>query len=404
MRITVVPEQLRQVAQAFREAQSGWGEMGRRLRAQQSALDWEIRRQQAIEEQIGQAIRLAQALAEGAAERAARLEAVAARFDAADQEAYQPPARSFRRTSVPPIPQVLGVWTTGPAVRGFPATRLTSSIVPPLGGLVAFALSGTLLQPLGDLAERVWNWIHGYGWRTNAELAVTSQSPIPKGELARVIRESMDRQARKATSTARTHPLPDLNLSREQLNADPNMKNMWKQVDAPIRSEGGQRDPELYSRVIDQFDVEHSHPGRYRPSEQYPDTRCNIFAGDVMRAMGAPLPTKGEIYGKNDPMTANARDIHNALEGGWGGWRKIDVNNPDDLRLLQEHLRAGKPAVASDPGHIAAIRPNGLPERLTLQNLGELHIAQAGSHNWNDVTLDQAGYGNAFKPDFYIHE
>lgn len=420
MRITVIPEQLRQAARDFREAQSSWEEMGRRLRAQQSALDWEIRRQQAIEEQIGQAIRLAQALAEGAAERASWLEAAAARFEAADREAYQPPALSFRRASVPPIPQILGVWTTGPAVRGFPVTRLIAGIVTSLGGLGAFALSGTLLQPLGDLAERVWNWIHGYGWRTSAELAVTSQSSIPKGELARAIQRGFEKMGSRPDSNQQGRviqtlevpaapsstgvPLPDLNAAREQLKKDSNMQSMWRQVEAPIRSSPGQRYPELYNRVIDQFDVEHSHPGRYRPSEQYPDTRCNIFAGDVMRAMGAPLPTKGEIYGKNDPMTANARDIHNALEGGRGGWRKIDVNNPDDLRLLQEHLRAGKPAVASDPGHIAVIRPNGLPERLTLQSLGELHIAQAGSHNWNDVTLDQAGYGNAFKPDFYIHE
>lgn len=196
MRITVIPEQLRQVAQAFREAQSGWEAIGHRLRARQSALDWEVRRQQAIEEQIGQAIRLAQALAEGAGERASWLEAAAARFEAADREAYPSPAVSFRRASSPPIPRILGIWTTGPAPRNV-STRLIGGIVPSLGGVGAFALSGTLLQPLGDLAERVWNWVHGYGWRTNAELVASSTPSLPKGELARVIRESMDRQARK---------------------------------------------------------------------------------------------------------------------------------------------------------------------------------------------------------------
>ncbi|MGQ9718187.1 MAG: hypothetical protein ACUVR6_10965, partial [Anaerolineae bacterium] len=183
MRITVVPEQLRQVAQGFRQAQSGWEEMGYRLRAQQSALDWEIRRQQAIEEQIGQAIRLAQDLAGGAGELASWLEAAAARFEAADREAYQAPGVSFGRLSVPPIPQILGVWTGGGAARDVPITRLISG-VPLLGGLGMFALSATLLQPLGDLAERVWNWIHGYGWSTNAELAASSQPSIPKGKLA----------------------------------------------------------------------------------------------------------------------------------------------------------------------------------------------------------------------------
>lgn len=192
MRITVIPEQLRQVAQSFRQAQSGWEEMGHRLRAQQSALDWEIRRQQAIEEQIGQALYLARALAEGAGERASWLEAVAARFEAADREAYQAPGVSFGRPSVPSIPQILGVWTGGGAARDLPITRLIPG-APLLGGLGVFALSATLLQPLGDLAERVWNWIHGYGWSTNAELAASSQPSVPKGQLADTIRRGFER-------------------------------------------------------------------------------------------------------------------------------------------------------------------------------------------------------------------
>jgi hypothetical protein len=197
-------------------------------------------------------------------------------------------------------------------------------------------------------------------------------------------------------------PLPlSVEEAREKLKADPNMAHMWRQIEAPIRSAPGQRSPELYRAVIDQFDVEHSHPGRYRPSQQYPDTRCNIFAGDVMRAMGAPLPTKGELHGRNDPMTANARDIYDALRNGWGGWRRIDVRDPDGLQRLLEHLRQGKPAVASDPGHIAVLRPD---QPAQIRSPADLRIAQAGARNANDISLGEAGYGRVFKPEFFIHE
>ncbi|MGQ9601022.1 MAG: hypothetical protein ACUVWZ_16640 [Anaerolineae bacterium] len=72
---------LRGAARIFRQVQSDLEEMDHRLRTLQSALDREILRQQAIEEQIGQALDLAQALAKGAGEVASELEAVAARFE-----------------------------------------------------------------------------------------------------------------------------------------------------------------------------------------------------------------------------------------------------------------------------------------------------------------------------------
>lgn len=192
--------------------------------------------------------------------------------------------------------------------------------------------------------------------------------------------------------------------ARDTLNHDPNMTNMWKQVDAPLKNTADQRSVEDYRAVIDQFDVENSHGGRYRPDAQYPVPRCNVFTGDVLRAMDAPLPTKGEFYNRDDPMTVNAADAHTALDEERGGWHHVDLNNPADLQTLHDYLKAGKPAVASDAGHIAVIRPDNLPEHLEVNNLKDLHIAQAGGYNYNDIALGDAGYGQAFKPDFYIHE
>ena len=210
------------------------------------------------------------------------------------------------------------------------------------------------------------------------------------------------KQPQPSTEDLISNPRPDIK--------DGGMGNPWKQINAPIKNDTGQRSAQAYLDVISQFDVQNSYPGRYRPGEATSNTRCNIFAGDVMRAMGAPLPTKGDL-GKGagnskttDPMTANARDTHDWLNQQKDGWRKIDINNPADLQLLRDHLLAGKPAVASDPGHIAALRPDNIPGDLSKDSLDDLHIAQAGAHNYNDIALGQAGYGNKFNPDFYIHD
>jgi len=276
-----------------------------------------------------------------------------------------------------------------------------------LSFLASLPLLGISFRSLG---EAVWNWLHGLGWHTNAELQPSSSAPSQatnKQEEKNVTREPTtpkDAAAPAETGTATSTPSMDLSKAREALDADPNMKSMWKQVDAPIKSPVNQRSIENYSATIDQFDVEHRYVARYRPDDTNPDTRCNIFTGDVMRAMDAPLPTKGEIYHITDPMTANAKDVHTALENGWGGWRRIDTNNPTDLQILLEHLKSGKPAVASDPGHIAVIRSDGLPGSLDAGNLSDLHIAQAGGDNKNDILLGKAGYGTLFNPNIYIHE
>lgn len=215
--------------------------------------------------------------------------------------------------------------------------------------------------------------------------------------------------------------VPEVSIDFEVITPGPRpqithgMNGMYTQIDAPIKNNPGDRDPASYLAVIDQFDVESSYPARYRPNLNSSncgdtDTRCNIFAGDVMRAMGVPLPTKGELgvgHGDSlntDPMTANAKHLHNWLLGGNNGWRMIDINTPADLELLRNHLRAGKPALASDPGHIAVLRPDQLPDQLNIANLGDIRIAQAGAYNYNDIALGDAGYGEDFQPDFFIHD
>lgn len=198
---------------------------------------------------------------------------------------------------------------------------------------------------------------------------------------------------------------------------DPNMGSAWQQVTPAFTNQPGNRHLLYYLGVINQFRVASAHECRYRP---YPengcaantgssDPRCNIFAGDVMRAMGAPLPTKGELgigaagSENSDPMTATAVHLNAWLLAGNGSWARIDTASPADLARLLAHLRDGKPALASRSDHIAVIRPDQFIETLTAENLGELRIAQAGAFNSNNTTLLK-GFGSLDGVQIYIHE
>jgi uncharacterized protein YukE len=167
-------------------------------------------------------------------------------------------------------------------------------------------------------------------------------------------------------------------------------------LNAVITSTPENRDPDLYAAVIHQFGVE-GNP-RYAP-DRY--TYCNTFAGDVVRAMGAPLPTKADLgISKGDRATVGTQALYRWLttDAGAQGWREVNPNTPEGLRLLQDHVNAGKPALAADEGHVAVIRPGQ-----QANSVADLRIAQAGARNLNNVRLGDAGLGSAFKPRYFIH-
>ncbi len=205
-------------------------------------------------------------------------------------------------------------------------------------------------------------------------------------------------------------PKPYDPSQRPDLSGNPNMTNIWNQIyNAPVQNTPDTRTPESYIAIIEQFD-----PGsrRYKRYGDGVHSSCNIFAGDVMRAMNIPLPTKkdlGNVDG-GGPTTIAFPRLNNWIRSQAGrdaGWIAIDKNNNDDLYKLLQHLREGKPALAVDNGHVAVLRPDSLPDNLTTANITDLHIAQAGGinggNNSNDIQLKKAGYGSAFNPDFFIH-
>ena len=244
------------------------------------------------------------------------------------------------------------------------------------------------------------------------ETAVLSVTEI--GPPSQISESELATQVAKAASD---NPNAEVAAAREKLKTMPAMKSPWNQVDAPLKSSPGQRSAGIYANVIDQFDVNASaFAERYvTGGSGSSEPRSNIFAGDVMRAMGVPLPTKGNL-GKGsgtatyaDPETAQTWLLNDYLnkrtrwvtsaddKGVESDWIEIVPTTPAELRKLVEHVNAGKPALVSDADHIAVIRPN----QTNPQGWEDLLIAQAGLENTLKDTLSFNFIGT---PQFFMHE
>lgn len=425
-RILIDPDRLRllsaQLQQIVGDLQGVEGRFGGAL----GQLNWEARQKANVDGQTRHARGQARALMGQAEEMARYLERKALAFEETDGQGSNGLGQvrdTFRRwlASVPswwsfPSHQVNALGNILGQPSPVQILRMTFTGGAAVVGLAALTTWSTeVSEAMRGFAERIRNWLQGRGWRADQEIRDQEQTYSEQGEdnVGQEIRETEQENSEQGEYDTETEvgigTAGDHQVARPRIT-DPSMNSPWRQVNVPIKNSPGQRSPNSYRNVIEQFDVQDSYPGRYRPSDQYPDTRCNIFAGDVMRAMGVPLPTKGDLgvgHGNaqhTDPMTANATDLNSWLNTEQDGWRRIDSSNPDDLRVLQEHLEAGKPALASDPGHVAVLRPDHLPDNLSRDNLGSLHIAQAGAYNYNDIALQETGFGNVFNPAFFIHD
>jgi len=161
----------------------------------------------------------------------------------------------------------------------------------------------------------------------------------------------------------------------------------WVPTEPAVRGDPSARSPGTYDNVINQFAVEHNP--RYKPREG--NTYCNIFAWDVMSAMGVELPHwvtpdgQPSYQGAPGADELNANGVYDWLNqsGAEHGWRQVTAEE------AQEYANQGHPAVvtyhsgSSDPGHIAVVRPG----EVTSQGPA---IAQAGGTNSNSMHVGEA--------------
>lgn len=140
------------------------------------------------------------------------------------------------------------------------------------------------------------------------------------------------------------------------------------------------RTPELYAKIVGQFDVEHAV--RYAPTAKA--TFCNIFATDVAAAMGAVLPH----WWMGKELSVNALVPWLRTTGRDYGWEQVA-----NAHVAVAGALAGMLTVATllgDPhGHIAVVLPVD----------GEPTIAQAGRRNFARAPLS-AGFGLK-TPEFF---
>lgn len=179
-------------------------------------------------------------------------------------------------------------------------------------------------------------------------------------------------------------------------------KRPWVPIDVPVQSHTGERDPNLYAAVINQFGVE-SNP-RYAQNQQGKgETYCNIFVWDATRAMGAEIPhwvdkngNPGSPGNGNRELDANGTIRWMQVHGEQQGWKAVDATT------AQAMANQGQPVVATmhNPGgigHVAMVRPGEYAD-----GQGPA-IAQSGGRNMNDSHVKD-GFGNLERVVYYVHE
>lgn len=137
--------------------------------------------------------------------------------------------------------------------------------------------------------------------------------------------------------------------------------------DPDFRTMPGEAQGSNTERIIKYLDVEHNP--RYDPSLHNGNTMCTIYVADATRIMNAEIPMQ-----PNRSANAMVQWLQNASANPSSGWKHIDVSEAQNL------ANQGHPVVATQPGHVAMVRP--VPEGGNMDGTNRNpYIAQAGATN-----------------------
>lgn len=192
MRILVNPGDLRNLAVQWRQAVVSLEEIHSHIQRSWSGLDWQVKEQADLETHVLKARRLAQSLADEAERLVRYLNDRADAFEQADQMGLAGISASVGGAmiawlgGIPTMPAGLPTsngrfasWSRISQMMGVPinsGVRLPVSGGDALIGLATLSSLPILGSSIPSLVESVWNWLHGYGWHTNSELASSSNS------------------------------------------------------------------------------------------------------------------------------------------------------------------------------------------------------------------------------------
>lgn len=163
---------------------------------------------------------------------------------------------------------------------------------------------------------------------------------------------------------------------------DTKNQSIWKQVGEPGYNPLTSRDD--YASAISSRDVKNNP--RYAPrdltGDNKPETFCNIYASDVMRSAGIPLPHVIDRSGNPVPfgtrgskeLLANDTAVWLASHGSRFGWERSTESG------AQEAANSGHAAIAIIPGgkHIAVVSPGEITEKgATISQAGKALLENA---------------------------
>ena len=182
---------------------------------------------------------------------------------------------------------------------------------------------------------------------------------------------------------------------------DPEGERNWGQEEwLPLSPEDmpefkGEYTPDVYLDVVNHFNVDGEENWRYKATSKY--TYCNIFVGDVTRAMDVPLPRwlDGEKT-QADTLYDWLLDenLGNAL-----GW---EVVRPEEA---QEWANKGYPVVAAaqnpnGPGHISVVIPG---EGEVVDGIFYPNSAQAGRENFVGKSTYEGFHHLTKNPTYFVN-
>jgi LysM repeat protein len=177
--------------------------------------------------------------------------------------------------------------------------------------------------------------------------------------------------------------------------------NRSNYINPPLTNLPGQRDPAVYSQLIDQFAVQFNP--RYLAGRG--NTYCNIFVWDVSRAMGAEIAHWIDSSGNIAvPFAPHANEIninggvnwmndHGVTQRGWKVTTAPEAQNAANQGLLAVVMWKNP---TGGHGHTAVVRPGSINDKGPV-------IAQAGRHNFNEGHVVN-GFGNLPHLQYFWHD
>ena len=403
-RIKVDPARLSALSAQFHqiagELQSVEGRIGGAL----GGLDWEARQKVGVEGQVGHARSQARALAAQVEEMSRYLANKAQAFEEADGQGVSgvgQVAASFsdwERGWIQgpylhwsfPGQRVNAFWNLGGVIAQPPP--ISPAVLPVAGGATVVGLAALthlsgILSPLKDFGERVWNWLHGYGWRANANLVVSVHTETTREPVVSRFGELLKSESKPEAETALETKSTTVPESKAEMRS---VKDQWW-LDVPLKSQQGLK----YGKQKTAYGCVPTATGMILDYWHAKDPNNKTMSVQKLLDINAGQG----VFGSKGMSAANILDEVSKL-----GYGVADVRADSDLDALKEAVSKGPVLAIVKLGMktrgtphavvVTGISPDGKEVRVNDPWDGQSHVYswEQFSHSWGaDFGKDKQG-------------